>query len=146
MNTKFTKKEKVIFTFNYKTVKKTDLQKVTNFADDFDGGIHLLFETETDGLPGTQPQIFNKLFIGGIPDFSFEMIFFSKNQFLREVMDYSNEIDADIIIGNNPTTGIPGLLISGKLSESVIKELELEIPSFYSTIAKGFPHFEFNYN
>lgn len=146
MNTKSTKKEKVIFAFNYKAATKFDLQKVADFAEDYDGEIHLPFETETVELPGTQTEIFNRLFEEGIPDFSFEMVFSPKDQFLKEVMDYSREIDADMIIGVNRKVGLPELLISGRLSRRVVKDLRLEIPVFHSGVAEGFPQFEFNYN
>lgn len=90
MNTKSIKKEKVIFAFNYQMIGKRTMKRVADFSENFESEIHLIFETQGEELPGTQTEIFHKLFEEGIPGFSFEMIFYPQNQYLKAVLEYAS--------------------------------------------------------
>lgn len=146
MNTKDTQIKNVIFAFNYDMTGIYEMEKISEFAEEFDGKIYLIFETKSDEMPGTQSQIFRKLFQRGIPDFSFEMAFLPKQQFLREIMDYANEMQVDLIIGNHPKSGLPKLLITGMGVKKYLKDQGFKMPVFNSLVSNGFPFLNMNYN
>ena len=74
------------------------------------------------------------------------MAFLPKQQFLREIMDYANEMQVDLIIGNHPKSGLPKLLITGMGAKKYLKDQGFKMPVFNSLVSNGFPFLNMNYN
>lgn len=96
----------VLFIADYATITSNEMYHFQVLKEKLVFFPHFLFLTEKSLFPESQEKTFLKLFESGIPDYSFEMSFFNRNNSQSAIKNMVAEKKIDLIIFQDLEIGL----------------------------------------
>ena len=123
--------ENVLYASNYESSDREMIEEIIDFGKTFRAALHFVHVEDKDNYEAVENSIFNQLFEGGDPAFSFNIVNIKNRSVIGGLTQYAEENDIDLIVLVNRQRKLLDNILQQSLTKKMARTTQLPLLVFH---------------